>query len=165
MQPVYTCCSFVRAASVSHRKQLPTPLIYLNGQFHAPQTMHELLLFCPSAATGNYMKDLEECLGVQGAMAQVNTALLDTEQRCEAFKAQFAKFEFLWKKDMQQALKVRVGLVLRGAELEHGWGRRQCRLQKGIDFCSSCLFEECRLSLQLSCSNCQLIIFSTAPAH
>jgi hypothetical protein len=52
------------------------------------------------------MKDLEESLGVQGAVAQVNTALLETEQRCEAFKAHFNKYEFLWRKDMNQALQV-----------------------------------------------------------
>jgi len=56
---------------------------------------------------GNYTKDLEESLGLQNALATVNTALLDTEGRCEAFKEQFVKYSFLWKTDMQQALQVK----------------------------------------------------------
>jgi len=59
------------------------------------------------ADAGNYTKDLEESLGLQNALATVNTALLDTEGRCEAFKEQFIKYSFLWKTDMQQALQVK----------------------------------------------------------
>ena len=33
-------------------------------------------------------------------------ALLAAEARCEEFKAQFAKYDFLWKRDMQAALQV-----------------------------------------------------------
>lgn len=37
---------------------------------------------------------------------QVSEALLAAEARCEEFKARYAKFDFLWKKDMHEALRV-----------------------------------------------------------
>lgn len=54
---------------------------------------------------GSYMKELEEDYEVQDAMHQVMAVTLANEQRCETFKGQFARFDYLWTKDLQATLK------------------------------------------------------------
>lgn len=54
---------------------------------------------------GNYTKELEEDFEVYDAMNQVMTVTLANEARCEEFKAQFQKFDYLWKKDLSTSLK------------------------------------------------------------
>ncbi len=53
---------------------------------------------------GNYSKELEEDYDVHDAINQVMVVSLANEARCEDFKAQFSKFDYLWKKDLNTAL-------------------------------------------------------------
>lgn len=50
---------------------------------------------------GDYMKELEEDYDVADSINQVTVISLGNEQRCEAFKGQFQKFDYLWTKDLQ----------------------------------------------------------------
>ena len=50
---------------------------------------------------GDYMKELEEDYDVADSVNQVTVISLSNEQRCEAFKGQFQKFDYLWTKDLQ----------------------------------------------------------------
>ena len=47
------------------------------------------------------MKELEEDYDVYDSLNQVVEISLSNEQRCEAFKEQFQKFDYLWTKDLQ----------------------------------------------------------------
>ena len=42
---------------------------------------------------------------MRAALSAVQLALLDTEERCAAFRQQFAQYSHLWERDMQQALR------------------------------------------------------------
>ena len=53
---------------------------------------------------GNYMKELEEDYDLSDSMNQVITASLANEEKCEAFKKQYQKFDFLWTKELQSSL-------------------------------------------------------------
>jgi dynein heavy chain len=53
---------------------------------------------------GNYMKELEEDYDVFDAMNSVISASLANEERCEAFKKQYQKFDFLWTKELHATL-------------------------------------------------------------
>ncbi len=50
---------------------------------------------------GNYMKELEEDYDILNSMNQVMDVSLANELRCESFKQQFQKFDYLWTKDLQ----------------------------------------------------------------
>ncbi|PNW78281.1 hypothetical protein CHLRE_09g403800v5 [Chlamydomonas reinhardtii] len=54
---------------------------------------------------GNYAKELEEDFEVYDALNQVMMVTLANESRCEDFKNQFAKFDYLWKQDLQATLQ------------------------------------------------------------
>ena len=54
---------------------------------------------------GHYTKELEEDYDVYGSMSQVMDVSLNNEGRCEDFKAQFSKFDYLWKKDLNATLQ------------------------------------------------------------
>lgn len=54
---------------------------------------------------GGYAREVEASPAVQDALRRVRDALAATEARCEGFRAQFAKFESLWRSDMQAALQ------------------------------------------------------------
>eukprot|EP00955_Chlamydomonas_euryale_P098700 365162-Chlamydomonas_euryale.AAC.24 len=54
---------------------------------------------------GNYMKELEEDYDVSDAMDEVMAASLSNEQRCEEFKAQFSRFDYLWTLDLPATLR------------------------------------------------------------
>eukprot|EP00201_Polytomella_parva_P017476 CAMPEP_0175071536 /NCGR_PEP_ID=MMETSP0052_2-20121109/19298_1 /TAXON_ID=51329 ORGANISM="Polytomella parva, Strain SAG 63-3" /NCGR_SAMPLE_ID=MMETSP0052_2 /ASSEMBLY_ACC=CAM_ASM_000194 /LENGTH=4543 /DNA_ID=CAMNT_0016338719 /DNA_START=12 /DNA_END=13643 /DNA_ORIENTATION=- len=54
---------------------------------------------------GNYAKELEEDYEVYDALNQVMTITLHNESKCEEFKANFEKYDYLWKKDLQISLK------------------------------------------------------------
>ena len=55
---------------------------------------------------GNYTKELEEDYYVYAAISQLQSVILANETQCEAFKAQFGKFDHLWKKDLSVSLQV-----------------------------------------------------------
>ena len=55
---------------------------------------------------GNYTKELEEDYFVYAAISQLQAVILANETQCEAFKAQFGKFDHLWKKDLTASLQV-----------------------------------------------------------
>jgi dynein heavy chain, axonemal len=54
---------------------------------------------------GNYAKELAEDYEVQDALNQVMAVTLASEGRCEDFKAQYAKFGYLWRDDLNATLK------------------------------------------------------------
>ncbi|MEW5311809.1 MAG: hypothetical protein WDW38_003494 [Sanguina aurantia] len=54
---------------------------------------------------GNYNKELEEDFDVYDSLNQVMAITLANEGQCEDFKAQYVKFDYLWKKDLNQALQ------------------------------------------------------------
>ncbi|KAK9866454.1 hypothetical protein WJX84_011662 [Apatococcus fuscideae] len=54
---------------------------------------------------GNYTKELEEDYYVYAAISQLQSVILANEAQCEAFKAQFEKFDHLWKKDLSVSLQ------------------------------------------------------------
>ncbi|KAK9808985.1 hypothetical protein WJX72_007373 [[Myrmecia] bisecta] len=54
---------------------------------------------------GNYAKELEEDFYVYDAISQVQAVILSNEVKCDAFKQQYARFEYLWKKDLQATLQ------------------------------------------------------------
>lgn len=64
-----------------------------------------LPLRLPLHAAGTYAKELDEDVRVRAALSAVQLALLDTEERCAAFRQQFAQYSHLWERDMQQALR------------------------------------------------------------
>ena len=47
------------------------------------------------------MKELEEDYDVYDSINQVMDISLANEKRCEVFKEQFQKFDYLWSKDLQ----------------------------------------------------------------
>jgi dynein heavy chain len=54
---------------------------------------------------GSYAKELGEDYDVHDALNGVMAVTLASEARCEEFKAQYAKFDYLWKKDLHVALQ------------------------------------------------------------
>ena len=54
---------------------------------------------------GDYAKELEEDFRVYDAMSQVQAVVLENEASCEAFRASFMEYEYLFKKDLQEALQ------------------------------------------------------------
>eukprot|EP00798_Chlamydomonas_sp_ICE-L_P004667 gene4667-14864_t len=54
---------------------------------------------------GNYTKELEEDYDVYGAMGQVMEVSLQNETHCEEFKAQFSKYDYLYKLDLNATLQ------------------------------------------------------------
>lgn len=59
----------------------------------------------PATCTGDYAAELAGDARVQQAEAAVQAALRETEERCAAFRAQFAAYSHLWQADMQAALR------------------------------------------------------------
>lgn len=64
------------------------------------------------------MKELDEDVRIREALSGVQLALLETEERCAAFRQQFLKYSHLWEVDMQQAL--RGFLTGNGTNGQHG---------------------------------------------
>lgn len=54
---------------------------------------------------GSYAKELEEDYNVLDMVDQVMNITLGNEVRCEEFKQQYGKFEYLWKQDLHKALQ------------------------------------------------------------
>ena len=77
-----------------------TPCRYCMASFRTMQTSW----LCMDA--GNYTKELEEDYYVYAAISQLQSVILANEAQCEAFKAQFGKFDHLWKKDLAASLQV-----------------------------------------------------------
>lgn len=61
-------------------------------------------LLCP----GNYAKELEEDYTVYDAISEVQGILGANEIKCNALKAQYSKYGYLWKRDLNETLKVRL---------------------------------------------------------
>ena len=54
---------------------------------------------------GDYMKELEEDVNVYGAISELQTVVLTNEASCQAFRGQYLEYEYLYKKDLQEALQ------------------------------------------------------------
>ncbi|KAL6747291.1 flagellar outer dynein arm heavy chain beta [Haematococcus lacustris] len=54
---------------------------------------------------GSYSKELEEDYEVYDALNQVMTITLLNEAKCEDFKANFTRYDYLWKKELHAALQ------------------------------------------------------------
>ena len=59
----------------------------------------------PLFRPGTYTKELDEDVRIREALAGVQMALLETEERCAAFRQQYVKYSHLWQVDMQAALR------------------------------------------------------------
>jgi len=57
---------------------------------------------------GNYAKELEEDYTVYDAISEVQGILGANEIKCNALKAQYSKYGYLWKRDLNETLKVRL---------------------------------------------------------
>ena len=55
---------------------------------------------------GNYAKELEEDYTVYDAISEVQGILGANEIKCNALKAQYSKYGYLWKRDLNETLKV-----------------------------------------------------------
>ena len=55
---------------------------------------------------GNYAKELEEDYNVYDAISEVQGILAANETKCDSLKAQYSKYSYLWKRDLNEALKV-----------------------------------------------------------
>ena len=55
---------------------------------------------------GNYAKELEEDYTVYDAISEVQGILGANEVKCNALKAQYSKYGYLWKRDLNESLKV-----------------------------------------------------------
>ena len=55
---------------------------------------------------GNYAKELEEDYTVYDAISEVQGILGANEVKCCALKAQYSKYGYLWKRDLNETLKV-----------------------------------------------------------
>ena len=51
---------------------------------------------------GDYLYEIDEDLEIINKMQELNAALSSTEQECIAFADSYMKFEYLWKKDMDE---------------------------------------------------------------
>lgn len=69
---------------------------------HLPVHVAECYIFC----TGNYAKELEEDYTVYDAISEVQGILGANEVKCNALKAQYSKYGYLWKRDLNETLKV-----------------------------------------------------------
>ena len=58
-------------------------------------------------AAGNYAKELEEDFLVYDAISEVQAVVLANEGKCNTFRQQYSRFEYLWKKDLTASLQVR----------------------------------------------------------
>ncbi|KAA6419077.1 MAG: flagellar outer dynein arm heavy chain beta [Trebouxia sp. A1-2] len=67
---------------------------------------------------GNYAKELEEDYTVYDAISEVQGILGANEIKCNALKAQYSKYGYLWKRDLNETLKE--FLVAEGKQLEDG---------------------------------------------
>lgn len=66
--------------------------------------------------TGNYAKELEEDYTVYDAISEVQGILGANEIKCNALKAQYSKYGYLWKRDLNETLKVTaVACIVLGA--------------------------------------------------
>jgi dynein heavy chain len=54
---------------------------------------------------GNYAKELEEDFMVYDAMSEVQAVVLSNEAECEAFRASYLQYDYLYKKDLNEALQ------------------------------------------------------------
>ena len=61
--------------------------------------------------TGNYAKELEEDYTVYDAISEVQGILGANEIKCNALRAQYSKYGYLWKRDLNETLKVLFALV------------------------------------------------------
>ena len=59
-----------------------------------------------TVCTGNYAKELEEDYTVYDAISEVQGILGTNEVKCNALKAQYSKYGYLWKRDLNDTLKV-----------------------------------------------------------
>lgn len=59
-----------------------------------------------TVCTGNYAKELEEDYTVYDAISEVQGILGANEVKCCALKAQYSKYGYLWKRDLNETLKV-----------------------------------------------------------
>ena len=59
-----------------------------------------------TVCTGNYAKELEEDYTVYDAISEVQGILGANEVKCNALKAQYSKYGYLWKRDLNDTLKV-----------------------------------------------------------
>lgn len=65
---------------------------------------------------GNYAKELEEDYTVYDAISEVQGILGANEVKCNALKAQYSKYGYLWKRDLNETLKVNaVACIVLGA--------------------------------------------------
>jgi dynein heavy chain, axonemal len=55
--------------------------------------------------TGNYSKELEEDYDVYDAVDLVQRLVLANEAKCNDFKQNFSKFDYLWKRDLNKTLQ------------------------------------------------------------
>ena len=55
---------------------------------------------------GNYAKELEEDYTVYDAISEVQGILGANEVKCNALKAQYSKYGYLWQRDLTETLKV-----------------------------------------------------------
>ena len=55
---------------------------------------------------GNYAKELEEDYTVYDAISEVQGILGANEIKCNALKAQYSKYGYLWQRDLNETLKV-----------------------------------------------------------
>lgn len=69
---------------------------------------HAATLTWPCA--GNYAKELEEDYTVYDAISEVQGILGANEVKCNALKAQYSKYGYLWKRDLNETLKVALSL-------------------------------------------------------
>eukprot|EP00891_Asterochloris_glomerata_P002883 jgi/Astpho2/2883/Aster-01037 len=54
---------------------------------------------------GNYAKELEEDFLVYDAVSEVQAVVLANEGKCNTFRQQYSRFEYLWKKDLTASLQ------------------------------------------------------------
>lgn len=66
-----------------------------------------MLYYC----AGNYAKELEEDYTVYDAISEVQGILGANEIKCNALRAQYSKYGYLWKRDLNETLKVLFALV------------------------------------------------------
>mmetsp|Transcript_25005 Transcript_25005/g.85566 ORF Transcript_25005/g.85566 Transcript_25005/m.85566 type:complete len:4525 (+) Transcript_25005:136-13710(+) len=72
---------------------------WIKAFLHTATLMKRLDIF-----DGNYAKEMEEDFRVRDCISQVQSVVLANEVLCQEFKASYLKYEYLWKKDLNDAL-------------------------------------------------------------
>ena len=84
---------------------------WIKGFLHIGTLMKRL-----DIGEGNYVLELEEDFAVLDAISAAQNALLSNERACADFKGSYAKYDYLWKRDLQATLAEFLGAG--GAEAE-----------------------------------------------